>query len=58
MSTVRCCCCCSWTGKAGIARGGPEVGVVIELEDLCDFKDAVGIAVRCGTRSRSSDSGV
>ena len=47
MSTVRCSCSC--TGKAGIGSGGPKVGVVIELEtaeDLCDFNDAVEIAVR------------
>ena len=57
MSTVRCCCCCSWTDKVGTERGGPKVGVVIELEtkDLCNFEDAVEIAVRW---SGSSDSGI
>ena len=50
MSTDRCCC--SWTGSAGMVSGGPKVGVVIELEiveDLCDFKDAVEMVVRCAT---------
>jgi hypothetical protein len=35
-----------------MARGGPKVGVVIELEtveDLCDFKEAVEMVVRCAT---------